>query len=61
MVIWLRNILTAVVELEIVPDILKRGLVVPVYKGGGKDPLRVDSYRGVTVTSMVGKVLEFFT
>ena len=37
----------------------KRGLIVPVYKGGGKDPLRVDSYRGVTLTSMAAKVLEF--
>ena len=41
------------------PDVLKQGLIVPVYKGGGKDPLRVDSYRGVTLTSMVAKVLEF--
>ncbi len=32
---------------------------MPVYKGGGKDPLKVDSYRGVTLTSMVAKVLEF--
>ena len=46
-------------ELEVVPDVLNRGLIVPVYKGGGKDPLRVDSYRGVSLTSMVAKVLEF--
>ncbi len=30
-----------------------------VCKGSGKDPLWVDSYRGVTLTSMVAKVLEF--
>ncbi len=59
LVIWLMNVLNAVVELEVVPDILKRGVVVPVYKGSGKDPLQVDSYRGVTLTSMVAKVLEF--
>ena len=58
-VIWLMNILNAVVELEVVPGVLKRGVVVPVYKSGGKDPLKLDSYRGVTLTSMVGKVLEF--
>ena len=58
-VTWLWRILNAVVELEVVPDVLKRGLIVPVYKGGGKDPLSVDSYRGVTLTSMVAKVLEF--
>ena len=53
------RILNAVVELEVVPDVLKEGFIVPVYKGGGKDLLRVDSYRGVTVMSVVAKVLEF--
>ena len=28
-VIWLMNILNAIVEMEVVPDVLKRGLVVP--------------------------------
>ena len=41
------------------PTILKRGVVVPVYNGGGKDPMKVDSYRGITLTSMIAKVLEF--
>ena len=53
------NILNAVIELEVVPDVLKRGVVVPVYKGGGKDPLKADSYKGITLVSMVAKVLEF--
>ena len=30
-----------VVELEVVPDILKSGFIAPVYKGGGNDPLMV--------------------
>ena len=58
-IIWLRNISNAVVELEVIPDVMKRGVVVPVYKGGGKDSLKIDSYRGITLTSMVAKVLEF--
>lgn len=58
-VTWLMNILNAVVELVVVSDALKMGLVVPVYKGGGKDPLKVNSYRGATLRSMVAKVLEF--
>ena len=69
------NILNDVVELEVVPGLLKSGVVVPVYMqgargGGGKDPLKTDSYRGITLTStdsyggitltlMVAKVLEF--
>ena len=35
------------------------GNLVPVYKGGGKDPFLVNSYRGITVTSTIAKVLEF--
>ena len=31
-VIWLLRILNAVVELEVVPDVLKEGFIVPVYK-----------------------------
>ena len=60
-VIWLLNVLNTIVELEVIPDVLKRGVVVlvPVYKGSGKDPLWVDSYWGVTLSSMVAKVLEF--
>ena len=56
---WLMKILNAVVELEVIPEALKRGVIVPIYKGGGKDPLKIDSYRGITLTSMVSKVLEF--
>ena len=55
-VIWLLNVLNTIVELEVIPDVLKRGVVVPVYKGGGKDPLR--QLLGV-MSSMVAKVLEF--
>ena len=36
---WLTRILNAVVELEAVPDVLKSGFVIPIYKGSGKDPL----------------------
>ena len=46
------NILNAVVELEVVPDILKTGLAVPIYRFG-KNPLWVYSYWGVTCNSMV--------
>ena len=45
--------------LKVIPEVLKRGVIVPVYKAGGKDPLYIDSYRGITLTSMVAKVLEF--
>ena len=37
----------------------KRGVIVLVYKGGREDPLNIDSYNGITLTAMVGKVQEF--
>ena len=58
-IIWLMNVLHSAVELEAVPDILKKGILIPVYKGGGKDPLLVDSYRGITLTPTFEKALEF--
>ena len=56
-VIWLLNVLNTIVKLEVI----KRGVVVPVYKGSGKDPLWVDSYQGVMLSCMVAKVLEFLS
>lgn len=29
--IWLRNVLNAVVDFEVVPDTLKSGIIIPVY------------------------------
>ena len=53
--IWLCSILNAIRDLE---DILKLGVISPVYKVKGKDPYAVDSYRPITVTSTLSKVLE---
>ena len=33
--------------------------ILNVYEGGGKDSMKTDSYRVITLTSMVTKVLEF--
>ena len=30
-----------------------------MYKGGGKDPILLDSYRGVMLSSVIAKVLQF--
>ena len=57
MVLWLKGILNAVVEMEKIPTLLKCGVVVPVFKGGGKDPLSMNNFRGVTLTSVIAKVL----
>ena len=54
--IWIQQVCN--VELESVPDSLKLGIVTPIYKGGGKDPLDTNSYRGITLTPVLAKVLE---
>ena len=56
---WLRNIFNAIIEIEQIPDVLNVGAIVPIYKGKGKDPTSVDSYRGITVNSVLTKMLEY--
>ena len=47
------------IEMEKIPAVLKCVVVVPVYKGGGKDPLTASNCRDVALTSVIAKVLEF--
>ena len=56
--VWLKRIFNAVLTLEEIPSSLNNGLVIPIYKGKGRDPLNPNSYRGITVTSVIAKCLE---
>ena len=58
---WVLQICNAIVEAESIPTSLKTGIITPVYKRGGKDPLNTNSYCGVTLTSVLAKVLEALT
>ena len=40
------------------PNSLKLGIVTPIYKGSGKDSLNTNSYREITLTPVLAKVLE---
>ena len=57
-IVWLTEILNAIVEMEKIPACLKLGITIPIYKGRGKDPLNTDSYREITINSVISKVLE---
>ena len=57
-IIWLTEILNSILDVEEIPCSLKTGLTIPVYKGGGKDPCDVNSYRGITLNSVLSKALE---
>ena len=58
LVLWVQQVCNAAVELETIPDVLKLGVVNPVYKGNGRDPLDTNSYRGITLSSVLSKILE---
>lgn len=55
---WLTETLNSVIDVEQVPICLKQGITIPIYKGGGKDPVDVNSYRVITLNSVISKALE---
>ena len=50
------KVYNSICDLELIPDCFKHGIIVPAFKGKGK--LLVNSYRGITITSVLAKVLE---
>ena len=52
------TVVNAIIEFECIPESLKLGIVIPLNKGGGKDPLDTNSYRGITLSPVLAKVLE---
>ena len=58
LVLWVQQVCNAIVELETIPDVLKLGVVDPIYKGNGRDPLDTNSYRGITLSPVLSKTLE---
>jgi hypothetical protein len=55
-IIIARHIINRIIDTSEVPAILKIGLISPVYKK--KSILNPDSYRRITVTALLCKVLE---
>ena len=56
--LWLKKIFNRIVSLEEIPTSLNEGLIIPVHKGKGKDPFLPGSYRGITLSSVISKLLE---
>ena len=56
--LWLLGIVNSIIDLEEIPPLFKLGSICPIFKGGGKDPLLINNYRGITVNSVLSKVLE---
>ena len=55
---WLLKVFNRILSLEDIPFSLKEGIIVPIYKGKGKNPLLATSYRGITISSPLSKLLE---
>ena len=58
LICWLKRLFNAMVTLEYIPPSLCHGLIIPVYKGKGRDPFNPNSYRGITLTSVIAKIFE---
>ena len=55
---WLCQVINRICELEQIPSCFKQGIVIPAFKGKGRDPLLIKSYRGITFTSVLAKIFE---
>ena len=58
MVIWLKKVFNEIIQLERIPSSLKDTIIVPIYKGKGKDPLLAKNYRGISLSSVLVKLFE---
>ena len=57
--LWMKKIFNSVISSEQIPSCMKVSLIKPIYKGKGKNPLLPNSYRGISLSSTMGKALEY--
>ena len=56
--LWLRKIFNRIITLEQILTSLNEGLIIPEHKSKGKDPFKPESYRGITLSSVISKLFE---
>ena len=54
----LTKLCNAIIDLEVYPEEFKKGLIIPLFKGGDRDPLIRNDYRGITIQGVLCKVFE---
>lgn len=52
--LWLKRLFNCMISLECIPSTV----LIPVHKGKGRNPFNPNSYRGISLTSIIAKVLE---
>ena len=56
--LWLKKIFNEIIRLEGIPPSFKDTIIIPIYKGKGRDPLLTKNYRGISLSSVIGKLFE---
>ena len=57
---WLRKIFNMILEHECIPPCFNNAIIVPIYKGKGKNPLSTNNYKEISLTSVIGDYLNVF-
>ncbi|CAG2234155.1 unnamed protein product [Mytilus edulis] len=55
---YLCKLFNMILKTEYLPVSFRHGIIIPLYKGSNKDKTKPNSYRAVTLTSVLGKLLE---
>jgi hypothetical protein len=58
LIIVLTMLINFIFQNKHIPPILKSGIACPIYKKGGKPADNPNSYRKITVTNPIGKLIE---
>ena len=56
--IVLAMLFNAIISCEKLPKEFLKGVTIPLFKGGNKDPLSQDDYRGITIQNVLCKVYD---
>lgn len=54
LLLWVQQICNSIIEFEVIPDCLKLGIVCPIYKGCGRNPLDTNSFSLINLRSCKG-------
>ena len=57
--LWLKHLFNRILSCETILYCFKQGITTPIYKGKGRNPLIRSSYRGITITPVMAKLLEY--
>jgi len=58
MIDLLSDLYSIILSMNIVPDIFKRGVVVPIPKKSSLNPNKAENYRPITLSSPLSKLIE---